>query len=231
MKVLVIEDDISRAISYKRKLSNLNVHDVIIKNTWPKAKEYLLQQNPSFVITDIYLFDENISSHFHHFKDLGIPYIVCSGYPSKELSQLALQEGAQAFLNVPIDENVLEFTLQRMILSIEKVDQNDNFLQITNGKTIHRFLKDSVVLIRVNGNYTSIELRGSKSLVMKKSLTSIMGEMNYENLVRVNRMEVINILHLKSVENNKITLQNGQSLQIGKVYKSDFLKSLKMSGK
>jgi len=227
MKVLIVEDDVSIALSYEILLNEIGDFEITAVDNWIDARKILKKQIPHFAIVDIYLHEENSSGYFQYLDELCIPYIVCTGYPENSTIQKALSQNAQAYMTKPIDKTVFSYAVQKIVKSIEKSIENKDFVILEENRNIHRIPIGSVHLIEVDGNYVTVTLESSKKIILKTSLHRISKQLNTDYFLRLNRGTIVNKNIIKSYQKTRVFINDGRELTVGKKYKNEVINDLK----
>ncbi|HEX8494341.1 MAG TPA: response regulator [Pyrinomonadaceae bacterium] len=116
--IMVVEDDADSRLMMKTLLTMKGYCVVEAGDGW-EALEVAERERPGMVIMDLQLprlhgFD--VARHLRQHTELGqIPIIIISGYDSLQHKPLALAAGCNEYLNKPIDFDLLENTLSRLL--------------------------------------------------------------------------------------------------------------------
>jgi len=77
---------------------------------------------------------------------------------------------------------------------------------------------NDILYAEAEGNYVNIHFAGNK-IILRKTLKELCDELlTGEAFVRIHKSYVINRRHLKKISFSEVTLDNGQSLPLGRAY-------------
>jgi len=229
MRVLIIEDDISKALAFEIILNKLDVNDIVTVDEWNKAEEIMNLKRPDFVIADLHLFGVSILNKLCYFEENGIPFIICTAYPSETIMDSALKSNAANVIVIPAHKDILTYNFKRMIQIASPEKANGKFAVIKVGRNMHRVLRSSINLLEVNGNYVSIHITGEKKIILKKSLIKAMSELDMNELVRINKTQAVNLSRIQTLKSNDLHLDNGNVLKVSFNYRENLVNLLRNS--
>jgi len=136
MRVLIIEDDISKALAFEIILNKLDVNDIVTVDEWNKAEEIMNLKRPDFVIADLHLFGVSILNKLCYFEENGIPFIICTAYPSETIMDSALKSNAANVIVIPAHKDILTYNFKRMIQISRIQTLKSNDLHLDNGNVL-----------------------------------------------------------------------------------------------
>lgn len=91
-------------------------------------------------------------------------------------------------------------------------------LAYDNGKRL-RISFDDILFISADRSYCSFHLVEGESLLMSFCLKTALGKLPSDYFVRIHRSHAINITHMLEWEGNRVLMDNGEYLHIGRKYK------------
>lgn len=150
-------------------------------------------------------FDEEVSIIFV----TNMPQFAIKGY----------EVGAQSYLLKPVE---YESVKKQMDLSIRRISANrveENFLFNTDVGTVRINVKD-VVYIQSLKHMMTVYVDNGKEYNMYSSLTELEKRLAPYGFVRCSKYCIVNLKFVTGIKNAKITLLNGNSLDLGGAYKS-----------
>lgn len=177
INILIVDDDVNLCANLKDILSEHGYY-VASFNSVAQARKELRQKGYNLIITDLKLPDGLGLELFKETKkiDKDIQIIVLTGFASLESSIAALNEGAFAYIQKPINTDELEITIKRAI----KVQQ----LSIAN-KELVSILKEKSLKDPLTGVYNYRYIRERMDSEFKRAkrylfpLSMIMLDLDY----------------------------------------------------
>ncbi len=186
-----------------------------------------------------YLKGEQIDLIFldvHLPKISGMEMIKLLDDPPQVILTTAFEKYAiEAFELNATDYLLKPFSYSRFIASIEKVRSKLNTHHPGSGneriaslfvKDGHDYLNvqiDSILFIKAEGNYTSINKHVDRVLVAY-SMKFWENKLPKNQFYRIHKSYLINTGQIKKIARNMVVLSNGSQVPIGRKFKSDFLK-------
>lgn len=222
MKAVIIEDNLVNTWDYEMILDKLEVQVSGVYKSWKKAIAGIKNDLPDLMIVDLFLdHNEKGLDFIHEMKDFCIPTIICSAYPEQNYMDDALEAGVVAFISKPVDKAILTYQIKRVIRENESSYKNKNYLVIKDKRNLVKIPFLRIFKIEIDGNYSYIYLDSGKKFILKLSLKKLNEQLDPNKFVRCHRSSIVNLdfVDSLSLEENKILLRNGTSLQIGMKYK------------
>lgn len=142
----------------------------------------------------------------------------------------AFELNALDYLVKPVDPNRLKETILRLQLPEEDLEIEEIIRQDTLSLEQRIFIKDGekcyflqlkdVRYFESDGNYIKVYYDNKRALLLS-SLNNLEAKLNPQDFFRANRKFVVNLNHIKEIENwfnggLKITLHNGEEIEISR---------------
>ena len=102
----------------------------------------------------------------------------------------------------------------------KKVKNKSSFYN-NNGRLIKMSI-DKICYLKASGSYCELHFVDGTSREIVSPMAKIIESINKENFVRVHNSYTINLQYLKEINGNKIMMEDGSKIQIGREYKSHF---------
>ena len=227
-KALIVEDDISIAWEVEMLLQEEGVSTVGIVKSWDKVIPAIRSMKPDFVVLDLYLSGEtNSIDGIKLINQLSVPVIVCTGHPSKQIITKAMNSGANAFLTKPVDKAAFSFHVSKIINNLVNVEKES--IRVKHKNSIVKVPLTEILTLEVDGNYVSINLINDRRYVVKKSLTLMEEDIQNTDILRCHRSTMVNLRHVVKLdlENDKLILENGNMVEVGKRYRKNIVDCFK----
>lgn len=212
--ILLVDDKNLHLDLIKMKLTNLGYSNVVARNTYDSAVEYLDTHIPDLVILDYYLDKSNTGIKLvkECLLNTDIPVIFISSFYGEDVFREILNVLPMSF----IPKNASEFELDKTIkLSMAKVDvanlnrKINEFIFVRFGKLIKKLAVVDVEYLEVDGKYLSLYAENKKFLV-RSTLNDFL-QMLPDNFIKVHQAYVVNLKFLESLSLDEGTLKVGQA--------------------
>ena len=230
MTCIIIEDEIPAQKILKNYLSKLP--NIALLGTFKAAIEANSFLNSTSV--DLVFLDVNLPdiSGIDFIKTVKNPpaVIMTTAYPDYAVSSFELE--------TIVDYLVKPFAFDRFVKATSKAedrfaktkanfngnDEESLFLNVD--KTLHKIVLNEILYIESDRNYITLITKGQK-LSYIDSLKNWTLKLPSEQFIQIHKSYIININQVDKISGNEIYI-NGNRLPIGRTYKQDLLKVLKI---
>lgn len=236
LTIFVLEDDPVIAESIKMNLIELGYYVLEPASTKDEAFNLLTTSKPDFAILDINIDgrQEGIEIGDYINKNLNIPFIYLTGNSDKDSIDNASKTHPQSYLIKPFTTNDLYSAIQIAISNFRIKKTNSNFLDDINVLSESIFIKvgnkyvkvqiEDVLYIKSDDKYIEIITVGGIYNV-RANMESMLNVLKDYKFARVHRSYAINLLHLKEIKSEYVTIGDLQ-IPIGRIYRDDLLNTI-----
>lgn len=228
MEVLIIEDDLLFATRLEAIISETSHLFVGHCNSAAEVPHWLTHNNCDVVLIDIHLGKGlNGIEISKNFKELNIPVIFITAFPSEEIYNESLHNDESYFLVKPFDK----FTLSSVLDKIDRNRISPSFILKDNNQLI-KMEWIHLLYIEVDGNYCVYHL-SNKRLAIKNSLTKIIKDGTIGSpLIQIHRNFAVNKHKISKVNTKESWLQLDEiRLPIGATYLNEVALQYKLLSK
>lgn len=227
MTCIIIEDELPAQkilLSFLKKLPNVEVVETF--QSCLQAHAFFKSRTADVVFLDINLPDISGIDFIKTVKDPPA-IIITTAYPDYALDSFEL--------DTIVDYLVKPFSFERFIKAIDKaersVSKNDTkntsealFLNVD--KTMHKVVVDDIIYIESDRNYITVVTK-NKKLSYIESLKNWKEKLIDAKFVQIHKSYIINTELVDKISGNEVYL-SGNRLPIGRTYKQELLKVLKI---
>ena len=195
--ILLLEDELSDALGIELIINDIPGVEVKHVSTLLEADKECAARQPDAMIADIRLENNVMSLDWLQDKTPSIPTILLTKHYTDAYYQQAKLISANVFLIKPVDSVALKFELERIFNagSSNSIDQ----VIVKDGAKFHSFSKESLIWVRAQGNYSTIQTIGKK-FVIKISLLRIMNLLQDDRFVQVHRSSLVAVDKIKLLD-------------------------------
>jgi DNA-binding LytR/AlgR family response regulator len=215
MDVLIIEDDLLFATRLEAIISETAHLFVGHCNSAAEVPHWLTNNCCDVALIDIHLGKGlNGIEISKNFKELNIPVIFITAFPSEEIYNESLHNDESYFLVKPFDK----FTLSSVLDKIDRNRVSPTFILKDNNQLI-KMEWSNLLYIEVEGNYCIYHFI-NKRIAIKNSLTKILKE-NIKNnpLIQINRNFVVNKFKISKINTKESSIEiAGIIIPVGSKY-------------
>lgn len=240
MRVLIVEDESLVAKSLSSKLDQLG-HDILgVADNVTEALEMIRDEIPDAILLDIEL--KGSQSGIDLAKILSkenTPFVFISEKKDDASFERIKSIGLGCFLEKPVSLTNLKYNLTLAVEKVKNIIQTDTnnsfFVKGTNGRDLIPVLEEDIIYLKAEGNgcllFRVDKLK--KENFGKTMLSSPMGtifsnKFRSNQFIRVHKSYVVNLVHVKGVSDNLLSLSNNISIPIGEKYRADFLSKIEL---
>lgn len=239
VKILIVEDEVivAKDIAYYLNELGCDVIGVLIEGE--DVLPFLKDDQPDIILMDITLRGQlNGVQTVHLIKEkYDIPIIFLTANTDDVSFDLAKATKPFAFIEKPFKSKQLVRTVQLLIEQIadsneESEEEELNHFMLSDrifvrdkGK-MNKILLEDILYIEANGAYSNIVSK-NKSYLLSLNLRNLETKICTDQLMRVHRSYIINIKHVDSIEENRISIHN-HSIPISRTHWQAFIAKVKV---
>ncbi len=216
--VLLVEDEVLIADMIGRMLRRSpEIGPVLHARDMPEALEHLDSMHVDLVLLDINLSAEqsglDLADHLNFNRPIPIIFLTSSNDRST-LAQIK-STGPVAYLNKPVNEATLLTTVELALATSGPAAEVP--LTITIGTQQLRFGRSELLVARADHVYTDLLFADRKETV-RMSLGKLLESVPAGLLVRINRSEAVNPVHIQKTSPTRVWLADGSVLKVSPAY-------------
>lgn len=245
LRILVAEDNPTHAAKIEMILSQIGYDMVGLFSTTEETLRMFHALKPDLVILDIELENNGdgveIANKINSLKPT--PIIFATSFEDKETIMRALREKPYAYLVKPISKGALQAAIElasyQFSIKEEKIHtpeyngwsddllMKDSFFVKTGGKLVKLLLTDILWIELADERYCEV-VTEQKKYRLRTSLNMLEEKLNSKLFVRVHRSTIVNIMKIDDIDETDLTVSiNGNTLLMGKIFKTVLLKQIK----
>ena len=143
--------------------------------------------------------------------------------PNTQLLQESIKLSPFRYLLKPLQADALREAIHALVKALETDRQTYVF---KDSKKIIRLYYDDIIYCESNGHYVTLHTTDT-SYTIRQSINDLAQAIQSDSFYRIHRSYLLNLKHLKLVQDNKITLQKNQAiLPIGRGYKKGLVATI-----
>ena len=239
LKIVIVDDEKNVRIVIKKLLALINFDYIIVGETGSvsEAKTLIINKKPDIVLLDIELED---GTGFDLLKQLPNPnfkLIFITAF--NEFAITAFKFNALDYILKPIDPKELELAIEKakssidskneLHLLLENLENNKNSdlkkLVIKTTQKTHFITVDKILYFQSDGSYSKI-VSENLTILASKNLKYFQEILPKHQFIRTHQSFLVNKLHITSLKNNTILLNNSVEIPISVRRKSEIKKLL-----
>lgn len=227
IRTIIIEDEPlarQRILAISNQLRELDVIEVF-DNPLPSI-ELIKSGHVDLIISDIQMPDID-----------GISFLKSLSQPPNIIFVTAYPEFAPEGFELDVLDYILKPQLseERLLKAVQKVQRAMAYGNTDKGTKEYIKFRDrdktlflspeEILFIEAWGDYVKVNTTEGV-LIQLFTMKEMEEKLPWTSFIRIHRSYIINTLHLKSTNSRKVTLKNGQILNIGLKYRSQFYKHI-----
>lgn len=214
ISILLVDDKNLHLDLLKTKLINLGYGNVVTRNSYESAVEYLDTHTPEIVILDYYL--DKSHTGLELVKECLMHTEVSLIFISSFYGEDVFREIVEILPTDFIPKNASEFDLDKVIkLAIARtglVKQNKKareYIFVRFGKVVHKLAIADIEYIEVDGKYLNM-YADSKKFLVRSTLIDFMSILP-DTFIKVHQAYAVNLRFLESINVEEGTIKVGKS--------------------
>jgi DNA-binding LytR/AlgR family response regulator len=249
MQILVVEDNVIQAELMSVVLTSLSYSDFHLTDNAEEAKRLVQIKKFDLVLLDIDIKGSEdgiqVAEFINKQTNHQLPLIYTTFMIDPVTFQRAKLTQPAAYLSKPFNTGDLQRSIE-MALYNHHVQYWDNKLT-ANGWQHDLLVRDSIfvkienrlvkiplaemVWMEVDDKYTQLHTT-NQQMIARISLNDLAHKLPADDFVRISRSEMINAVHIANIDLDtyNILMSNGDTLTIGKNYRTEVLKRLNIVG-
>jgi len=224
MNCIIIEDQPPAQRILKKYIEDIG--SLNLKATFSnaiQAMEFLRSEPVDLIFLDIHL--PKIS---------GIDFLKTMPHPPHVILTTAFPDYALESYELDVVDYLLKpFTFQRFVKAVSKVPAGHSPGVPAGGRQVRRelFIKsgyehikirvDDILYIKSDADYTEVVVPGKKHLC-SDPLRYWLEQLPAGQFVRIHKSYIVNVSEIEKVAGNRVFLNNGAIVPVGRAYKDDF---------
>lgn len=240
MKVYIVEDDFFHLHDIKITLKELGFQCLGHSDDPFEAQEQIAELRPDVILVDINLNNRKSGIALaKRIKDLyGIPIIFISSEIENDIIIQAADAEPVSYITKPITKNDLNAAILLAESKLEKKTQEvknehsitEEEIFIKNGSKLTKVSFSSIVYAHTDTkNYCTIVTEENRTFTIRNSVLGLAKFLNHSSFIQTHRSYIINWKKIDTLyEKDQTVLVGGHSIPIGRAYKKEVYKRLRI---
>jgi two-component system response regulator LytT len=242
-RILIVEDDSIIAEDLAGYMEDFGYQAMQTASNAEEALKLLKHELPDLILLDVGLEGEidgiQLAQLIQEKYDL--PFIFLTAYHDDKTIERIKSTRPAGYLVKPIDERSLKTSIEVGLYNfkhsnLEVVDKESQDTRVDSFNEDHFFIKvkqglqkillKDILFFEAYDNYSYVHTHDKKHIV-SMPLIAIENKIASKYFIRVHRSYIINIEKIQGIEDDNIII-DGKSIPIGKTYRSDIMKLIKL---
>ncbi|NJB86869.1 DNA-binding LytR/AlgR family response regulator [Lewinella marina] len=205
-RILIVEDEfiISDTIADQLREQNYIVTGEAI--SYDEAVELYEASPPDLALLDIRLSGPESGIDFAHYlleQEDPIPFIYLTSQVDEQHMALARETYPAGYLSKPVQISSLLTTID-VALHNHQSRQREETVTVKTGQATHILPLSAIQHLRADHVYVQVTLVGQKPLVLRRSLSDLVSEINHHSIVQTHRSHAVNLQHVTRYEHRSV---------------------------
>ena len=227
MTCIIIEDEIPAQNILKNYIGKIPNLDLLATfNAAIEANAFLNNMGVDIVFLDINLPDMSGLEFIKTVKDPPA-IIMTTAYPDYAVSSFELDTIVDYLVKpIPFERFFRAINKAKNRLTIPETQTESESIFLNVDKTLHKIVLDSVIYLESDRNYMTMVTKDRK-LTFIDSLKNWTEKLPADTFIQVHKSYIINSKMVDKISGNEVYVNN-HKVPIGRTYKQDLLKALKI---
>ncbi|THH37730.1 LytR/AlgR family response regulator transcription factor [Neolewinella litorea] len=226
-RILIVEDEfiISDTIADQLREQNYIVTGEAI--SYDEAVELYHKSPPDLALLDIRLSGPESGIDFAHFlraQKEQIPFVYLTSQVDEQHLALARETFPAGYLSKPVQINSLLTTID-VALHNHQSQQQEETVAVKTGQATHILPLSAIRHLRADHVYVQVSLVDQKPLVLRRSLSDLVSEINHFSIVQTHRSHAVNLQHVTRYEHRTVYIDD-DAVPISDKYRDQVLSRL-----
>lgn len=224
-RILVVDDEPLIAQDLKFLLMDMGIFDVTTAITYDEALALIQSQRYDLALLDIQLGGSNDGVDLaNHVRKKEIPFIFLTSYYTPEVVTRAKQTKPNAYLLKPFKKAEIQINVEMALFKEKQSVGGEVFIREKNGML--KIDLSQLLFLEAEDSYTRMVFSDDEQLV-SQTLKTLHEKLENHNLIRVHKSYCVKLDAISMIKGNTIVIDD-HSIPIGRAYKSDFLKTVRL---
>ena len=229
IKAIIIEDELPARQTLRSYLKKYYPTITIFKeiDTVKEAVVVLKNETVDLLFLDVQLKDGLGIEILESISDCSFKVIFTTAHDN--FTQEAFKHKAFGYLLKPIDPNDFKEIMNRVLKDITYSDPISKKIKVPTKSGFAMIDTSSIIRCEAESNYTKIFCDDNESFILSKTLKVIENDyLNQDIFIRVHQSHLVNInyVNLKTIENSRLKMQNGDFIPISRSRKEKLFQLL-----
>lgn len=238
IKIGIVEDELIIAEKIKTILAGIGYEVCEPVTNYDEALEMIISEKPDFLLLDIQLRDSKdgielaqvINSKFQ------LPFIFLSANTDGATLERAKEVRPLTFLPKPFTREVLFTTIEMAFNNYNAVRQtqlapksqpvkqkHQEYMFVKDGGQFRKVYFGEILFLASEQNYITIHLASGLKVLLRGSLTEMMGQLPTEGFMQIHRAHAIQMALVESLDRHNVVMRGGATVPIGSSYRDELL--------
>ena len=219
--ILIVEDELLIAENIAEFLSQAGYSNVAIAVSVDEAVKAIELHQPDIVFTDIAMGTVKNGIDLGHLLNTHykIPFIYITSHSSSQIVLQAKHTFPSTYLTKPFKKEDIIVALELTLFEQEtKLNSEEESITFKDGHGSVKILKEDIVWLEADKNYTEIMLFNKKRHVVRTALSDIHSQLPSTEFIRIHKSFVVNWKFIRGVKNSYVITELRQ-LPIGRSFR------------
>jgi DNA-binding LytR/AlgR family response regulator len=225
-----VEDEIIIAETIKYYLEERDHNVLSIAISYDEAVQAYRLRCPDLVLLDIRLYDQKSGIDFANFlmsQSETPPYIYLTSQYDQRILAEALKTNPSGYLTKPIQKETLWTTVEAAYQLHTSTKLTNGMIKIYDGKINHQIKLSDILYIQADHIYSKIILTNYSEIISRKTLHSLLEELNNNIMLWCHRSYIVNRIHIDSWSSEGIFIKDNIVIPISRSRKNEVITALK----
>ncbi|WP_064196379.1 MULTISPECIES: LytTR family DNA-binding domain-containing protein [Emticicia] len=223
VKVMIIEDDPVWSLFVESIIEDSQYELIGTANTINKAQAIIEGFKPDIVISDIRIQDSTVFPYLFENANNDFLTIFMSSHLDEEIFNLSTKVSKSTYIVKPFHKFSLLAALDLLISKYPIAQpQEESFITVRGSQQqVKKINFNEIEWIEANGNYCFIHTKSNKKYARKKSLKSLIENLD-SRFLRVHKAFLINKQYINRIElSNNIVMVGDNHIPLGRHYRKE----------
>lgn len=204
MKVLIAEDNLLIAEHLSDILEECEIEKIYLAHDYNEVMSLIESEKPDLILLDIHMDHELAGVKIANEVNLNfkIPFIYITAQSDKMVMDLAIETKPLGYIIKPFNSKEVYVAIQ---LAMNAFAKKYRIIKDIYGDV--KVMLDTILYIKVDGNYLEITTR-NKKIVTRSTISTFLELLPKEDFLQVHRSYVVNVKYLEKLDANHVYIES-----------------------
>ena len=218
--VLIVEDEsiTSTAIAQELRSTGYQISGVAV--SYDEAVACYHHSRPDLAVLDVHLSGARSGIDFAHYlrrQPDPIPFVYLTAQLNRDDRSLSMDTFPAGYLSKPLHMGSLLTTIETALHNHYQQD-NGEVVHIQSSQSVHKIAVRDILHLRADHVYVNVILRDGRSIMVRRSLSDLIAEINHADIVQIHRSHAVNLRHVTAY-NRRQLIVGEEEIPISNTYR------------
>ena len=206
--VLIVEDEFitSNVIARQLRSKGYQISGEVV--SYDEAVACYQESSPDLAVLDVRLSGARSGIDFAHYlrrQPDPIPFVYLTAQLNPANRSRCMDTFPAGYLNKPLHMESLLTTIETALHNHYQQD-NGEVVHIHSSQSVHKIAVHDILHLQADHVYVNVLLRDGKTIMLRRSLSDLIADINHADIVQIHRSHAVNLRHVTGYNRRQLTV-------------------------